>query len=151
MCPAATSSASPSGSFLPSSITVFKSEPSGFADNIRPALRFRKKSLADVGAPIGVEAIAVMKRFSSWRWLCGLSIRAIVVRFPEPSEVAAKVQFKVTPNAVADVAEFATARLSIRPRQHRKDHVVARLELGSRRPPEAVELDLRCGERLTIE
>jgi hypothetical protein len=44
---------------------VFKSEPSGFADRIRPALRSRKKSLPDVGAffapaPIGVETIALM-------------------------------------------------------------------------------------------
>jgi hypothetical protein len=46
-------------------MTVFKSEPSGFADNTRPALRFRKKSLADVGATIGVEAIAVMEGSSS--------------------------------------------------------------------------------------
>jgi len=44
---------------------VFKSEPSGFADNMRPPLRSRKKSLPDVSAlfvsaSIGVEAIALM-------------------------------------------------------------------------------------------
>jgi hypothetical protein len=44
---------------------VFKSEPSGFADSMRPPLRSRKKSLPDVGAffaatSIGVEAIALM-------------------------------------------------------------------------------------------
>jgi hypothetical protein len=31
---------------------VFKSEPSGFADKIRPALRFRKKSLPEVGTAV---------------------------------------------------------------------------------------------------
>ena len=54
-----------SGNFRPLLMMVFKSEPSGFADSMRPPLRSRKKSLPDVGAffasaSIGVEAIALM-------------------------------------------------------------------------------------------
>jgi hypothetical protein len=65
MCQAAASSAKPSGSFRPSLTMVFKSEPSGFAVNMRPALKFRKKSPPQVcpllaSACIGVDGIALM-------------------------------------------------------------------------------------------
>src|SRR5277367_3479172 len=65
MCPAAASTTSPSGNFRPSLMRVFKSEPSGFADNTRPPPISRKNSRpdgVDLSAPalIGVEAIALM-------------------------------------------------------------------------------------------
>src|SRR3984957_7848032 len=67
MCPAATSTTTPSGPFRPSSMRVFKSEPSGFAVNTRPAPLSRKKSRADgvdLSAPalIGVAVFVFMHK-----------------------------------------------------------------------------------------
>src|ERR1700694_1728803 len=42
MWSAATSTTTPSGSFRPSLTIIFKSEPSGFAENMRPPPRSRK-------------------------------------------------------------------------------------------------------------
>src|SRR5258708_36036655 len=65
MCPAAASTTSPSGNFRPSLMMVFKSEPSGSADNHRPAPISRKKGRPDgvdllPPALIGVEVIALI-------------------------------------------------------------------------------------------
>src|SRR5215471_19639920 len=48
MCLAGTSTTSPSGNFRPSLMMVFRSEPSGFAVNTRPAPRSRKNSRPDL-------------------------------------------------------------------------------------------------------
>src|SRR5271154_1345242 len=65
MCPAAASTTSPSGNFRPSLMRVFKSEPSGFADDTRPPPISRKKSRpdgADLSAPAltGVDVMVFM-------------------------------------------------------------------------------------------
>src|SRR5579863_3063769 len=113
MCPAARSSTRPSGNFRPSLMMVFKSEPSGFADNMRPPLRSRKKSRPDVGAffapaSIDVEAIALIERTSSLTFLCILdtgyslnprvrlqlllAVTNTVVSILELSDVTAKIK-----------------------------------------------------------
>src|SRR5579864_7576736 len=48
MCPAETSTTTPSGNFRPSSTMVFKSEPSGFAENTRPPPKSRKNNRPEV-------------------------------------------------------------------------------------------------------
>jgi hypothetical protein len=63
--PAPTSTANPSGSFLPSSRMTFKSEPSEFTDNTRPAPRSKKKrrpnaALAFFGSRVCFETIVLM-------------------------------------------------------------------------------------------
>ena len=97
------------------SMMVFKSEPAGFADSMRPAPRSRKKSLPDVCAflacaPIGLEAVALMYRLPA-RYGVGLGLRVVVVRPPERREVPAEVQFEVAPKTVTDTTDLGTARL----------------------------------------
>src|SRR5277367_429361 len=162
MCPAATSRARPSGNFRPSLMMVFKSDPSGFADSTRPALRSRNKSLLDVAAavasaPIGVDTIALIKRISSLTWLCvarvqsarptsvGLRTQAVMVRWPERREAPAEVKFEIAPNTVTDAANLGAARLCTGQGQQWEEQVGARLKLGSCRRPEPIDLGLRRG------
>ena len=70
-------------------------------------------------------------------------VRVLVVRPPEPREVPAEVQFEIAPNTVTDTADLATARLRTGQGQEWEEQLVARLELGSRRRPEAIDLGLR--------
>src|SRR5277367_275273 len=75
MCPAAASTTSPSGNFRPSLMRVFKSEPSGFADNTRPPPISRKKSRpdgVDLSAPtlIGIEVFALIFKISLLCFQC---------------------------------------------------------------------------------
>ena len=87
----------------------------------------------------------------SGRHSVGLRIRVIVVRPPERREVATEVQLEVARNAMTDVAYLGTARLRTGPAQRREEQVVARLELGSRRRPEPIDLRLRRGQSFTVE
>ena len=67
---------------------------------------------------------------------------AIVVLPPERSEVPAEVQFEVARNTVTDPTDLGTARLRTGQGQEWEEQVVARLELGSRRRPEPIDLGL---------
>src|SRR5580693_5956622 len=80
----------------------------------------------------------------------GLLIRVVVCP-PERREVPAEVQFEVAPNTVTDVTNLRTARLRIWQGQQWEEQVVARLELGSCRRPEPIDLGLRRGQRFTVE
>src|SRR5215831_8941763 len=69
MYPAATSTTSPSGNLRPSLMTVCKSEPSGFADNTRPAPRSRKNSrpdVVDLPAPVFAFFVTVRLLLNFW-------------------------------------------------------------------------------------
>src|SRR5215469_9843935 len=73
MCPAGMSTASPSGNFRPSLMMVFKSEPSGFADNTRPAPRSRKEGrpgVVELSAAVGLKAVALIRQISLLRFQC---------------------------------------------------------------------------------
>src|SRR6516165_9795441 len=75
MCPAATSTTSPSGNFRPSLMMVFKSEPSGFAENTRPPPTSRKNSrpeVVDFSAPVlfGLRVIVLITSSP----LCGFNV-----------------------------------------------------------------------------
>jgi len=75
----------------------------------------------------------------------GLRLGVIVVRPPERREVPAEVQFEVARNAVTDVTNLRTARLRTWQGQQWEEQVDARLELGSCRRPEPIDLGLRRG------
>src|SRR5690348_4005654 len=80
---------------------VFKSEPSGFADIMRPPLRSRKKSLP-AGAffallPMVVEAIALMERTSSLTFLSVLET-GILTQCGRPTELLLDVRNTVISN-----------------------------------------------------
>jgi len=66
-----------------------------------------------------------------------------MVRRPERRQLPAEVQFEVTLNSVTHTADPGTARPLTGPRQGREEHVAARLELGSCRRPEPIELRWR--------
>src|SRR5690349_660586 len=80
-----------------------------------------------------------------------LLIRTTVVRRSEPGEVPAEVQFEVARNTVTDVADLRTARLRTGQGKQREEQVIARLELGSCRHPEPINLGLCSGKGLMIE
>src|SRR5271170_3207477 len=80
-----------------------------------------------------------------------MRIRVIVGRRPERREVPAEVQFEVAPNTITEVADFRAARLCTGQGQQWKEEVVARLELGSCRHSESIDLGLRCSQRFMIE
>jgi hypothetical protein len=61
---------------------------------------------------------------------------------PEPRQVPAEVEFEVARNAVTHNADPGTARLLTGPGQGREEYVGARLELGSCRRPEPIDLGL---------
>jgi hypothetical protein len=75
----------------------------------------------------------------------------IVVRPPERREVPAEIQFEVTRNAVTDIADLGAARLCTGQGQQWEEQVIARLNLGSCRRPEPINLSLRRGQRFTVE
>src|ERR1700722_19927294 len=79
----------------------------------------------------------------SGRRSVGLLIRLIGVRPPKRRQVPAEVHFEVARSAVTDTAQLGTARLRIWQGQHWEDHLVTRLELGSRRHPVPIDLGLR--------
>jgi hypothetical protein len=83
--------------------------------------------------------------------MLGLRIGFVIVGRPERRQIPAEVQLEIAPNAVADITELAAPRLRIGPGQHWENHLVARLKLGSRRRPEPIDLNLRRGERFTVE
>ena len=96
---------------------VFKSEPSGFADSMRPAPGSRKKIPLNLGAfRLCVYRCGSYRLKTNLRTL-GLRISFIVVRPPEPREVPAEVQFEVAPNTVSDITNLGTARLRAGPGQ----------------------------------
>src|SRR5580704_2417305 len=80
-----------------------------------------------------------------------LPIRPLIIRPPEPRQIFAEVQFEITRDAVTQTADLGTSRLLTGPRQSREKYVRARLELGSCRRPEPIDLGLRRAQRLTVE
>ncbi|SRR6266403_3855882 len=61
---------------------------------------------------------------------------------PERRKVSAEVQFEVAPKTVTKSTDLGTARQLTGPGQGREEYVGARLELGSCRRPEPIDLGL---------
>src|ERR1700733_15981051 len=66
-------------------------------------------------------------------------------------EVPAEVRFEVARNTVTDITDLDTTRLRAGRGQGREEHVGARLEFGTCRRPEPIDLGLRRCQRFTVE